>query len=147
AIRIKPFELRWDDSLLTIAGSIVHKTDPQTNQPQWSADLDGSGTKLGASKFGVRPIAIDSFKIAGAYDAAKDSVALEDFHIQAGKARIAFSAQVSGARLGGPVVLNGAMSPVPVSLLKAAWPVFMFNRTREWVGANVPAANISGASL
>jgi len=147
AIRIKPFELRWDDSLLTIAGSIVHKTDPQTNQPQWSADLDGSGTKLGASQFGVRPIAMDSFKIAGTYDAAKDSVALEDFHIQAGKARIAFSAQASGARSGGPVVLNGAISPMPLSLLKAAWPVFMFNRTREWVGSNVPVANISGASL
>ncbi len=147
SIRISPFELRWDESLLTIAGSIAHKIDPRTNQLLWSADLDGSGTILGASQFGVRPIALDSFRIAGSYDAAKDSVALDDFHIQAGKARIAFSAQASRVRSGGPVVLNGTMSPTPLSLLKAGWPVFMFNRTREWVGSNVPAANITGANL
>ncbi len=147
SIRIRPFELQWDDSLLTIAGSIAHKIDPRTNNLVWSADLDGNGTRLGASEFGVRPIATDSFKIAGTYDAAKDSAALDDFHIQAGKARVAFSARASGLRSGGPVVVNGTASQVPLPFLKAAWPVFMFNRTRDWVGSNVPVANITGATL
>ena len=147
AIRIDPFELRWDDSLLTIAGSIAHKIDPQTNQSLWSAKLDGSGTKLGASQFGVRPIALDSFKIAGAYLAGTDSVVLDDVHIQAGSARIALSGKASAISSGGAAVLNGTVSPMPVSFLKAAWPVFMFNRTRDWVGSNVPSARINGGNL
>ncbi len=147
SIRISPFELQWDDSLLTISGSIARKIDPQSNDFVWSADLDGSGTKLGAPQFGVKPISLDSFKIAGAYDAAKDSVVLDDFHIQTGKARVAFSARALGVRTGGPIVVNGTASQMPLPFLKAAWPVFMFNRTREWVGSNVPVANITGASL
>ena len=147
AIRIKPFELRWDDSLLTIAGSITRKTDPRTNQFLWSVDLDGSGTTLAAPQFAVNPIPIDSFKITGAYDAATDGVVLNDFHIQAGSARFAFAGQASAIRSGGAVALNGTASSVPLPFLKAAWPVFMFNRTREWVGSNVPSAQIAGGSL
>ena len=49
----------------------------------------------------MRPIAIDSFKIAGAYDAAVDSIVLEDFHIQAGSARFALAGQASAIRSGG----------------------------------------------
>ena len=147
AIRIKPFELRWDDSLLTVAGSIAHRIDPRTNQPLWSVDLDGSGTKLGASQFAVRPIAIDSFKIAGAYDAAVDSIVLDDFHIQAGSARFALAGQASAIRSNVAVTLNGTLSPAPVSFLKAVWPAFMFNGTRDWVGSNVPSAQITGGSL
>ena len=147
AIQIKPFTLRWDDSQLTIAGSIAHKTDPRTNQLVWSVDLDGSGTKLGASDFAVQPIAIDSFKIAGAYDAAADSIVLDDFHIQAGSARVAFAGQASTIRSGGVVTLNGTVSPMPLAFLKAIWPAFMASGTREWVGSNVPSGEITGGSL
>ncbi len=147
AIRIKPFELRWDDSLLTIAGSIVHKTDPRTNQLLWSVDLDGSGTTLAAPQFAVKPIALDSLKITGAYNAATDSFVLDDCHMQAGGARFAFAGQAFAIRSGGAVALKGTASSAPLPFLKAAWPVFMFNRTREWVGSNVPSAQIASGSL
>ena len=122
AIQIKPFTLRWDESLLTIAGSIGHKTDPRTNQLVWSVDLDGSGTKLGASDFAVRPIAMDSFKIAGAYDAAADSIVLDDFHIQAGSARVAFEGRASTIRSGGAVTLNGTVCQCVWPSSKRMWP-------------------------
>ncbi len=147
AIQIKPFELHWDDSLLTISGSISHRNDPATNQSLWSVDLNGNGTRLAASQFAVKPIALDAFKIAGSYNGTKDSVVLDDFHIQAGTARIAFSAQASAISSSGPVVVHGTASAMPLSLLEAAWPPFMFTRTREWVGLNVPTAQINTGTL
>ncbi len=131
--------------MLTIAGSITHGA--RTNPSVWTVDLDGSGTKLGASQYAVRPIALDSFRISGAYDSATDSAVLDDAHVQAGGTRIAISGKASAIRTGGPVVVNGVASPMPLSLMKAAWPVFMFNRTREWVGTSIPAAQLSGARL
>ncbi|HXW21764.1 MAG TPA: hypothetical protein VEK14_02550, partial [Rhodomicrobium sp.] len=147
AIQIKPFELRWEDSLLTISGSISRKTDPAANQPVWTADLDGSGTRLAEPAFAVKPIAIDGFKIAGSYNEAKDSIVLDDFHLQAGTARMAFSVEASAVSSNGPIVVKGTASAMPLPLLKAAWPAFMFTRTREWVGLNVPTAQIKSGSL
>ncbi len=147
AVQIKPFQLRWDDSQLTIAGSITHKNDPRTNEPVWAANLDGNGTRLGASQFAVRPIALDSFKIVGAYNVATDSVVLNDFHVQSGGSQIAFSGQAASIRSGGPVAVNGTFSSMPLSFLKAVWPAFVANGTREWIGSNVPSARISGGSI
>ena len=90
---------------------------------------------------------MDSFKIAGAYDAAADSIVLDDFHIQAGSARVALAGHASAIRSGGDVTLNGTVSPMPVAFLKAVWPAFMANGTREWVGGNVPSGEITGGSL
>ncbi len=147
AILIKPFELRWEDSLLTISGSISHRNDPATNQPLWTVDLDGSGTRLAEPAFAVKPIAIDSFKIAGSYNEAKDSIVLDDFHVQAGTARIAFSAKASTVGSSGPVAVRGTASAMPLSFMEALWPPFMFTRTREWVGLNVPTAQINSGTL
>ncbi len=84
AIRIKPFELHWDDSLLTIAGSATHQINSNGSGSVWSLDFDGSGTKLGSRQFSVPPMAVDKFKIAGTYDASADSIVLDDFSVQAG---------------------------------------------------------------
>ena len=102
---------------------------------------------MGAPQFAVQPVALDSFKITGAYNVTTDSIVLDDFHMQAAGARFALTAKASEIRSGGPVVLSGTASPMPVSFLKAVWPVFMFNRTREWVGLNVPSAQINSGSL
>lgn len=147
AIRIEPFELRWGDSLIKIAGSISHKYDPATNQSLWSADLDGSGTVLAAPEFAVKPIALDGFKITGSYNETKDSLVLDDFHIQSGAARLGFSAEAQAISSSGPVTVHGAISAMPLPFLKAAWPAFTFVRTREWVGLNVPSAQITSGNL
>ncbi len=147
AILIKAFELRWDDSLLTLAGAIARRTERGSNRSVWSVDLNGGGTRLGASQFAAQPVALDSFKIAGTYDAATDSAILDDLHVQAGGARMAFAGYASSIGSGGPVVLNGTATPMPLSFLKSLWPPFMFNKTREWVGSYVPTAQITGATL
>jgi hypothetical protein len=147
AIQIAPFELRWDESLVRIAGSISHQKDPRTNQSVWQVDLDGGGTRLGAPEFAVLPIPLDSFKITGSYNVATDGIVLNDFHVQAGEAKIALTAKAQQVRSGGPVSVSGTVSPMPLSFLKALWPVFIANGAREWVGTNMPAGRITGGSI
>jgi hypothetical protein len=146
-IRIKPFELRWDDSVLALAGSIARRQDPRTGQPLWSVELDGAGTQLGAPQFAVLPTQIDSLKLIGAYDPATDSVAVDDFHIQSGRSRIELTAQASQIRSRGPIMVNGAVSAMPFSFLKVIWPAFVTNGAREWAGLNIPTARVTGGAF
>ena len=147
AIRIEPIELRWGDARLKIAGSISHNLDAATQRSLWTANLDGKGTVLSAPQFAVKPFAVDSFKIAGTYNETEDNLVLNDFHLQAGAARIAFSGQASALGSDGPVVVNGAISAMPIPVMKAAWPAFSFVRTREWVGLNVPSGHIASGGM
>ncbi|MFZ1107395.1 MAG: AsmA-like C-terminal region-containing protein [Rhodomicrobium sp.] len=146
-IRIKPFELRWDDSVLDIAGTISRRQDPRTSHALWSVDLDGIATRLGAPQYAVLPMPIDSLKIAGAYDAAADSLTLNDIHVQAGRSRVEFAIQASQVRSGGGLKMNGTASPMQLPFLKAIWPAFIANGAREYVGLNVPSAQITGATF
>jgi hypothetical protein len=144
---IRPFELRWDESLLTMAGSIAHRVDPGTNQSIWAMDLDGKGTILSAPQFGAPPVALDALKISGSYQAATDTIMLKEFLVQAGGGGVAMSAQASAVSAGGPIVVNGTVSPMPISLLKVLWPAFIANGGRDWIGSNIPSGRISGGSF
>ncbi len=146
-IRIEPFELRWDDSVLAIAGSIARRTDPRTSETLWSVDLDGAGSRLGAQQYAVLPVPIDSLRIAGAYNAATDSIDLNDIHIQAGRSRVEFAIQASQIQSGGGLTMRGAASPMQLPFLKAIWPAFIANGAREYVGLNVPSAHLTGATF
>jgi hypothetical protein len=147
SIIVKPFELRWDDSVLSIAGAIAHRKDPRTGHSLWSAALDGAGTKLAAPQFAVLPARIDSLNIAGDYDATADSLSLNDFHIQSGRSRLEFAVKASQIQSGGDLSMSGSASPMPIAFLKAIWPGFLAHGAREWVGLNVPSAQITGATF
>ena len=43
--------------------------------------------------------------------------------------------------------MNGTASPMPLPFLKAIWPAFIANGAREYVGLNVPSAQITGATF
>ncbi|MBI4724579.1 MAG: hypothetical protein HY765_06255, partial [Rhodomicrobium sp.] len=147
AFLIKPLELRWDDSLLTIAGTIAKRNDPRTNRPVWSADLDGKGTKLSAPQFGTPPVALDALKLSASYQAATDTVNLKEFTIRGAGGGVSMSAQASEIGSGGPVTASGVISPVPISFLKVIWPAFVANGGRDWIGSNVPAGRITSGSF
>lgn len=144
---IKPFEMHWEESLLTMAGSIAHRVDPATNQSVWVMDLDGKGTVLSAPQFGAPPVTLDAFRISGFYQAASDTIVLKEFNVQAGGGGVALNAQASAVSSGGPIVVNGTVSPMPISTLKVLWPTFVANGGRDWVGSNIPAGRISGGSI
>ncbi len=146
-LSIKPFELRWDDSLLTLSGTVAYLNDAGTNQPVLLADLDGAGTVLGAPQFGVPPIPLDKFKISASYQGATDTVTVKEFTLAGGGGAIALSGQASETASGGPIKLNGVFSPMPLSLVKAIWPPFAANGAREWVGSRIPVGRITGGSI
>ncbi len=146
-LSIKPFELRWDDSLLTLSGTVAYLNDAGTNQPVLLADLDGTGTTLGAPQFGVPPMPLDVFKMSASYQAATDTVTLKELVVAGGGGSIAVNGQASEVTSGGPIKLNGVLSPMQLVPLKAFWPAFISSGTREWVGTHVPVGRITGGSL
>ncbi len=147
ALSIKPFELRWDDSLLTLSGTITHLTDAATGQPVLLADIDGKGTVLGAQEFGVAPIPLDTLKISASYQAATDTVTLKDATLAAAGAAVAINGQASDVMSGGPIKLNGVASPMPISLVKVLWPSLISSGTRGWIGSRIPIGRFTGGNL
>ncbi|MGA7326026.1 MAG: AsmA-like C-terminal region-containing protein [Rhodomicrobium sp.] len=147
AFVVKPFELRWEQSLLTISGKISKHTDPGSNQVSWIADLDGGGTVLGAEEFGVRPVALDALRLSANYQVASDTINLDEFTIQGAGGGVSMRAQMSAIGSSGPITASGIVSPMPISFLKAIWPTFIAKGGREWVGSNVPLGRITGGSF
>lgn len=147
ALSIKPFELRWDESLLTLSGAIGFKTDPATGQGVWSADLDGKGTVVSAPQFGVPPVTLDALRIAASYEAATDSVALKEFTLRGAGGGLDLKGRASAIGTGGAITLNGAILPMPISFLKAIWPAFVANGGRDWVTSNVATGRVTGGSI
>jgi hypothetical protein len=147
AIVVRPMELRWEESLLTLSGRVARETDPATGKSLWRAGFDGRGTQLSAPQYAVAPVALDVFRIEGAYDEETDSVALDRFELGSRSSRLAFSGQASRVRSGGAISLVGDISPMPFSFLKAIWPVFVANGAREWAGTNLPVAQVTGGTV
>ena len=147
ALSIKPFELHWDDSLLTLSGTVAHSTDAATGQPVLLAEIDGRGTALGAQEFGVAPIPLDTLKISASYQAATDTVTLKEATLAAAGAAVAVNGQASDVLSGGPIKLNGVASPMPISLVKVLWPSLISSGTRGWIGSRIPIGRITGGSL
>ena len=146
-LAIKPFEVRWDDCLLTLNGTVAYSNDAAANQPVLLADLDGRGTMLGAPQFGVSPFPVDTLKISASYQEATDTISLKEFTVAGGGGAIALSGQASEVTSGGPIKVNGVVSPMPLTPVKAFWPALVSHGTREWVGSHVPAGRITGGSI
>ncbi len=147
AFVVKPLELRWEQSILTISGKISKHTDPGSNQVSWIADLDGRGTVLGAEEFGVRPVALDALRLSANYQVASDTINLDEFTVQSGGGGVSMRAQIAAIGSGGPITASGIVSPMPISFLKVIWPSFIAKGGREWVGSNVPSGRITGGSF
>ncbi|MGO8952429.1 MAG: AsmA-like C-terminal region-containing protein [Rhodomicrobium sp.] len=147
ALSIQPFELRWDESLLTMSGAITHSLEPGTNHPIWSVDLNGKGTALSAPQFGVQPVVLDAFRISANYQAATDTVSLKEFTIRGSGGGIAMMGQASAISSGGPINATGTVSPMPISFLKLIWPAFVANGGRDWLVSSIPTGRITGGSF
>ncbi len=147
AITISPLELRWEESVLSIAGAILRRPDPRTNNSSWAIELNGKGSKLGALQFGVPADALDIFRLSGTYKEATDTVTLSEFRVEGGDAQIAMSGEAASVTSGGAIRVNGTVSPMPLAFLKTVWPVFVANGARDWIGSSVPSGRIRGGEF
>jgi hypothetical protein len=146
-LSVNPFELRWDNSVLTLTGAVAHRKDPATNQEVWYAELDGKGTKLSAPQFGAPAVALDALKLSALYNAGTDTVTLRDFTIRGAGGEITVNGQASAVSAGGAITINGTASPMPISFVKVIWPAFIANGGRDWIGSNIPEGRITGGSF
>jgi hypothetical protein len=146
-LSVNPFELRWDNSVLTLAGAVAHRKDQATNQAVWYAELDGKGTKLSAPQFGAPAVALDALKLSALYNASTDTVTLRDFTVRGAGGGISVNGQASAISAGGAIAINGAVSPMPISFVKVIWPAFIANGGRDWIGSNIPEGRITGGNF
>jgi hypothetical protein len=147
AVLIKPFELHWDESLLTITGAIARRIDPRTNQAVWAAEFDGKGTRLSAPQFGAPLVSLDALKLSASYQAATDTIVLKEFLLRGAGGGVSITGQAAQASSGGAINVNGFVSPMPMSFLKIVWPVFVANGARDWIGSSIPSGRITGGSF
>src|SRR5262249_31418638 len=146
-LSINPFELRWDNSILTLTGAVAYRKDPATAQAVWYAELDGKGTKLSAPQFGAPEVALDALQFSALYNAGTDTATLRDFTIRGAGGGISLTGQASGISAGGPITVNGTATPMPMSFVKVIWPAFIANGGRDWIGSNIPEGRITGGSF
>ncbi len=146
-LAVKPLEVRWEGVLFTLSGAVGFRNDTATNQPFWTAELDGTGSAVSAPEFGVGRIPVDTLKISAVYQPASDTFTLKELAIGAAGASATFSGQAVQAGSLGPLKLSGTASSIPLSLIEAMWPNFFDHRVREWVGKRVSKGRITGATI
>jgi hypothetical protein len=146
ALLINPFELRWDESLLTIKGAIVHHAGPRMGQV-WSVELDGKGTQVSAPQFGAPLVALDALKLSANYNTETDTAVLKEFLLRGAGGGLSVTGQASAVSSGGAISMTGIVSPMPMSFLKTVWPSFVAANARDWVGSSVPTGRVSGGSF
>jgi hypothetical protein len=78
---------------------------------------------------------------------AQDRAILEAFRVGRGEALIEFRGQADQVTTAAAISLSGAVSPMPVTFLKAIWPAFIAHGTREWVGKNINEGQIAGGEI
>ncbi len=147
ALSIRPFEVHWEGSVLTLSGTVAQRTYAGAGQAVWTAELDGRGTVLSAPQFGVAPVALDAFKLSAIYETATDTLTVRDFTVRGAGGGFALSGQASAISSGGQLAVSGTVAPMPISFIKVIWPAFVANGARDWVGTNIPAGRITGGSF
>jgi hypothetical protein len=147
AVKIAPVELKWQDSVLSIGGTIARRNGQPDGKADWAIDLDGSTTRLGAPQFGLPAVPLDTLRLNAVYSGVEDRVVLNGFKVRAADAEIAIAGEAANVSGDGTIRLKGSVSPMPVAFLKLIWPTFVANGARDWIGTNVPTGRITGGAL
>lgn len=143
-IDFKSMNLRWDDSFVSLKGTM----ERQTATGLWAFQLGSDKFVVGARHFKLPAIPLDGLSIKGTFDPRQGLANFDHIILQgASDAKITLAGEVrSGARSPG-VRLTGEISPMPLIFPKLIWPPFTANGARQWIGKRVSAGRIAGGVI
>jgi hypothetical protein len=137
--------IAWGQSRIAFAGEATRTQ--KAGGHLWNFDVRAPEMILANEDFGLSPMRVDAFLIQGLYDPAVKSAALNNFLIRAGDASIKIQGKMGLAAGSTGVVLDGTVSPMPMTTVKRIWPTFVAHGARDWVLKNMSTGRVEGAVL
>ncbi|MEH2509150.1 hypothetical protein V1291_000504 [Nitrobacteraceae bacterium AZCC 1564] len=128
-VMVAPFHVNSGANRITL---LAHLEPPNGRIPNWQLGLSG-GTILLAGENGEDPAIFNRIAIRLRFDTDNKKVILTQCDISNGEIGIAGSGSFDYAGVEPRLTLGLAATPMPVSVLKKAWPVLVVPEVREWV--------------
>jgi len=145
-VEIEPSTLKWGPSEATVSGEF-RKADDDDGSPSWTFKLKADNAVLAAEEFGLPPMKVDEWSAEGTVTPAGGRVSLSRFVIRSGSASVELSGSVVDAPGSPEVHLTGAISAMPLDVMKQFWPKFLAGDARKWVGESVHGGQVLGGKV
>jgi hypothetical protein len=146
-VEIAPSTLTWGKSKATISGEFRPVRDANGSLTSWDFALRADEAALAVEEFGLAPMKVDEWLVAGSIAPQEGRVTLSRLAIRSGTASIELSGSFVDAP-GSPVVqLVGEVSPMPLDTFKQFWPKFLAGKARAWALERVKGGQVLGGKF
>jgi AsmA-like C-terminal region/Protein of unknown function len=144
--QLQPSPIKWKDGTILFSGTA--KDVAAANQPPtWKVALDGKNGVIEANEFSVQPVAVDVWTVNGSIVPRRGLIEIAEARFTGGGADVAMSAVSQPGQKGQSTRAEIALSPMPLSTLKAIWPRALATGARSWVGERVSSAVFNGGRV
>jgi hypothetical protein len=146
-VEIEPSTLVWGKSKATISGDVRPVRDATGTPTAWNFSLKADGAELAVEDFGLAPVQVDQWQVAGSIAPQDGRVTISRFLIRADKAWISFAGSIHDAPGSPEISLAGELSPMSMDMMKRFWPKFLAGNARDWVLKRVAAGKLLGGKF
>jgi AsmA-like protein/uncharacterized protein DUF3971 len=146
-VEIAPSTLRWGDSEATFTGEFRPVRDGDGVASSWNFTLKADPAVLAVEEFGLTPMTVDEWELAGSITPQDGRTTISRFVIRAGSASIELAGSVVDTPGAEEVRVAGLISAMPVDVLKRLWPKFLAGKARAWVLERVAGGEVTGGKF
>ncbi|MGZ8415505.1 MAG: YhdP family protein [Methyloceanibacter sp.] len=145
-VEIAPSTLIWGGSKATFSGEF-RPVRHHGVASAWNFTLKADPAVLSIEEFGLTPMKIDEWQVAGSITPQDGRVTISRFVIRAGTASIELAGSVVDTPGAEEVRVAGVISPMSVDVLKRLWPKFLAGKARAWVLERVAGGEVTGGKF
>ena len=113
----------------------------------WNFNLQADPAVLAIEEFGLTPMKIDEWNVAGSITPQDGRVTISRFVIRSGSASIELAGSMVDTPGAEEVRVAGVISPMSVDVLKRLWPKFLAGKARAWVLERVAGGEVMGGKF
>lgn len=146
-IEIAPSTLAWGKSKAIISGEFRPVRDANGAPASWNFVLKADQAELAVEEFGLAPMKVDEWQVAGSLVPREGRVTISRFAIRSGEASIRLSGSLVDTPGAEEVHLTGEVSPMPVDVLKRFWPKFLAGKARGWALERISGGQVLGGKF
>ncbi len=146
-VEIAPSTLSWGESKAKISGEVHPVRDASGAPTAWNFSLRADEAVLAVEEFGVPPVRVDEWQVAGSIAPGDGRVTISRFVIRAGSASISLAGSIHDAPGSPEINVAGELTPMSMDMLKRFWPKFLAGDARDWVLKQVAAGQVLGGKF
>lgn len=138
--------LKWGDSNLELAGSVVQQAARATDS-HWAFDIKATSGSIAAEPPAREQLTLGELRMRGFLVPASGQIALSDFLLRVGGTEVGATAEVLNLGGAAKVRLDAKIGPMPVGLFKTLWPSWIAPGTRSWIAAHLRSGDVHGGTF